>query len=426
MNLPSTEVKPSITNRHPRKRSGFRFLLLAASIAVSLTIAEIIVRLVFPSAGLRVRIARYLESERGKFCRYSPTLGWEGIPNAAQSFQYVDARCFVRQNQWGFRGTEFSKGIPLRKRIVVLGDSFVWGFGVNNDEIFSEVMLHRASTPIEVVNLGVPGYGNDQELLLWQAQGREWNPAEVLLVVDPWTDLFDGLHTLVYEAYQKPAFLLDTTGQAHLINVPVPKSPPRPTRLPTEDRATGLTAFLIEHSDLACVAISALSRYGPIRECFEKRGLILSRRAGYDCERTLYSRKLSGPDDEAEAAWRLMTNLIGLLSADVKRAGAGLTLVAVPSPVQVYPELWNQFVQKQNQETGGTPKSFGALDRTLPNERLREIAQRLQIKFIDLLPDFQAAGRTNDSLYFPDNCHWTKAGNQLTAEVILREMGMKH
>src|ERR1051326_1711974 len=95
---------------------------------MSLTIAEVIVRLVFPSAGLRVRIARYLESERGKFCRYSPTLGWEGIPNAAQSFQYVDARCFVRQNQWGFRGTEFSKGIPLRKRIVVLGDSFVWGF----------------------------------------------------------------------------------------------------------------------------------------------------------------------------------------------------------------------------------------------------------------------------------------------------------
>ena len=415
----SPDVKASITNRNQRL---FRFLLLAASIGLSLTIAEIIVRLLFPSAGLRVRIARDLESERGKFCRYSPTLGWEGIPNAAQSFQYVDARCFVRQNQWGFRGTEFSKGIPLFKRIVVLGDSFVWGFGVNNDEIFSEVMLHRASSRIEVVNLGVPGYGNDQELLLWQAQGREWNAAEVLLVVDPWTDLFDSLHTLVYEDYQKPAFLLDTTGQAHLINVPVPKSPPRPTRLPIppEREATGLTAFLIEHSDLACVGISALSRYGPVRECFEKRGLILSRRAGYDCERTLYSRKPSGPDDEAEVAWRLMTNLIGLLSADVKKTGAGLTLVAVPSPVQVYPELWNRFVQKQNQETGG----MVALDRALPNERLREIAQRLQIKFIDLLPDFQAAGRTNDSLYFPDNCHWTKAGNQVTAEVILREMGM--
>src|SRR5574342_382569 len=116
------EVKPSITNRNPRL---FRFLLLAASIGLALIIAEIIVRLLFPSAGLRVRIASYLESERGKFCRYSPTLGWEGIPNAAQSFQYVDARCFVRQNQWGFRGTGFSKGIPLVKRIVVLGDSFV-------------------------------------------------------------------------------------------------------------------------------------------------------------------------------------------------------------------------------------------------------------------------------------------------------------
>ena len=403
----------SLIKRHRRKL--WKFALLVCSLGLSLVLAEISVRLAFPSIPARIRILRYVESERGKFCRYNDILGWEGISNVAQTFECVDTRCQVRQNQYGFRGPAFSQAKAASRRMVVLGDSFVWGFGVNDEDIFTAVMLRQASPPLEVINLGVSGYGTDQELLLWRTRAWEWKPDEVLLVVTLFTDLNDNLGTERY-GYQKPAFRFDSEGNAHLLNVPVlKKSPAEQARVPTPGRATGLAASLIEHSDLACVIVNAFLSGGVFREFFEKRGLVLARGGGVEREHVLYQ---SPPSDAAEAAWKILAGLIGLLNAEVKQSGARLTIVAVPSPVQVYPDAWRKLLHNQGAES---PGRF-TLDAALPNRLLREVAERQQIGVIDLLSDFQAAARTNDFLYFPVNGHWTKAGNQLAAEVILREM----
>ena len=82
--------------------------------------------------------------------------------------------CFqvnVSINVHGWRGSDVSvskaEGVY---RILVLGDSFMAGLQVEDDETFSSVLerrlnLERLPHRVEVINLGVPSFGTDQEYL---------------------------------------------------------------------------------------------------------------------------------------------------------------------------------------------------------------------------------------------------------------------
>ena len=113
--------------------------LVAFGLLTGALMGEIVLRLAFPSYRARFRTYQLVESERGKFTRYDPRLGWAGIPNATGTFEWLDCRHHVRQNRFGWRGPAYEPGSALRPRLAVLGDSFVWGFGVEEDEIFTRV-----------------------------------------------------------------------------------------------------------------------------------------------------------------------------------------------------------------------------------------------------------------------------------------------
>ena len=89
---------------------------------------------------------------------YDPLLGWRNIPR-------WEATTFGRQltiNSKGLRDREYPFDKPGgTKRILVLGDSYVWGYGVADDEIFTvylEERLAGSSPPWEVLNSGVSGW----------------------------------------------------------------------------------------------------------------------------------------------------------------------------------------------------------------------------------------------------------------------------
>jgi GDSL-like Lipase/Acylhydrolase family len=70
-------------------------------------------------------------------------------------------------------------------RIVGLGDSFLFGWGVAAEETFLrrlEPLLQRATgTKVETVNMGVPGWGLNQYYLRLKHQGVNYSPNVVLL-----------------------------------------------------------------------------------------------------------------------------------------------------------------------------------------------------------------------------------------------------
>jgi hypothetical protein len=386
-------------------------LLVALGLTISLLVAEGALRLLAPSILESVRLNRYVDSERGKFWQYHELLGWSGIPQAEDEFRWVDCRHQVRQNRYGFRGGEHDHARNGARRIVVLGDSFVWGYGVEDDELFTRRMEETAGPGLEVVNLGVSGYGTDQQLLLWNELGHRWSPDEVLLVVTPYTDLFDILFTERY-GYPKPRFVRGPEGALHLSNVPVPRKKEGASNEPVE-ADLGSPSFLYHvttHSAVASLVVERLSRSPRIRASLERRRVVPPRLPGYGFEYPLFR---SNAGAEMDRAWDLLSGLIATLDAQVRSRGARLTVAVAPASIQVYPDLWERFSDR-DPEPGATP-----LDPALPGRRVAEICRDLGVPVIDLLPEVTAAAASRSDLYFPINTHWTREGHRVAARILL-------
>jgi hypothetical protein len=371
-----------------------------------------------PTARQPFLLGQFLESERGKFCVYDPQLGWIGKPHAEATFQYLDCAHRVRQNRYGFRGSEHPTERGALPRLAVLGDSFVWGFGVEDDEIFTSVLERRSDPPLEVVNLGVSGYGTDQQLLLWRALGARFRPDVVLLVLCPYTDLAENLLSAAY-GHPKPVFRF-TEGGHRVGNQPVPERPDawQSGRIASDAAAAELAqrpllARLATQSALLSSTLVALARLEEPRRVLERRRILPARDHALSWQTLAH---VEPPTSQSAAAWRTLLRLVDLLHDDVVANGARLEILIVPSVIQVYPELWEQFVRS-------TPPPAGARwSRDAPNERIAAHARAKGIAVIDPLETLRAAGRTNLFLYFPWNSHWTRDGHRLVAEELRRRV----
>ncbi|MCX7816184.1 MAG: GDSL-type esterase/lipase family protein [Syntrophales bacterium] len=347
-----------------------------------------------------------VESERGKFTTYDPTLGWKGKENAVDVFRWIDCTCHVKQNRYGFRGREIPHERSEKKRLLVLGDSYTWGFGVDENKIFTALLDQKGEW--EVLNLGVSGYGTDQELLLWQIQGKKWKPDVVLLMVNLWTDLWDNISSQRY-GYEKPFFILDRTGKLVLSNVPVPrKKAPQSKFHVNESEVTPFWVRLLGYSHLAATLVNTGTKFSSIRNFLEKKNIIPARQGGFEWEARMYT---SPRDEEMKNSWSVTTALILRLAREVNAEGGKLIVAVAPGPAQVYPEIWIQTLGKRPN-----------LDPTYPDRFLYSWCRDNGISFIDLLNPLREAANSNPHLYFPVNLHWTAAGHAVVAEVLAREI----
>lgn len=211
--------------------------LLASGIGlvVALVLAEIVVRVVYDPQDLldgdAFWIHRFAAShEDGSFHseypmdRYDPALGW--VPAEG----YRSER--VRVNALGLRGPELAREKPRgERRVLAVGDSFTFGEGVADADTWP-ARLERTLGGPRVANLGVLGYGLDQQLLRLRQTGLALDPDVVVLA--PFDDDLDRV-LLAFRDYAKPRFRLEG-GALRLTHVPVP--PPEevlevfPPRLP--------------------------------------------------------------------------------------------------------------------------------------------------------------------------------------------------
>jgi lysophospholipase L1-like esterase len=114
-----------------------------------------------------------------------PTLIYELVPGA----QTVRDGVVIAINAAGFRDDAFPATLPdAAYRIVVLGDSVAWGWGVPMPDAFPQVLerqLHERRWPPHaaaiVYNLAVDGYSTAQELRLLETRGLALQPSLVLL-----------------------------------------------------------------------------------------------------------------------------------------------------------------------------------------------------------------------------------------------------
>jgi lysophospholipase L1-like esterase len=248
------------------RRWGFRFVALSISTLVSL-LGLWLFHDYWANKPIYLQEPGY--ERTGHRYLYDSTLGWRNIPNWEAS---TNGRRLTI-NSKGLRDFEYSYAKPSGvRRILVLGDSFAWGYGVADDEIFTEVIEERLARDsllrgekYEVVNTGVSGWGTDQEYLFLQREGFNYSPDIVVLAFFIVNDFENNESSIVY-GLQKPVFANE---ELDLANVPVP-GPSAPKRtIRTQANSFDLTLSIITHMRDACtkqrcrLVIMKFGRYIP-------------------------------------------------------------------------------------------------------------------------------------------------------------------
>jgi hypothetical protein len=159
-----------------------------------------------------------VSDERNLTYRYDRELGWFPIENSNKQFEGTRL-ISVKHNQDGFRDIEH--GAKTKKRIAFIGDSYVWGFDVEQNERFTE-KLQLLLPDWEVLNMGVSGYGNDQEFILLQKWFDRYKPDIVFLMFCE-NDWSENCSSIVHTGYYKPYFEI-VDGKLIKKGVPVNKS----------------------------------------------------------------------------------------------------------------------------------------------------------------------------------------------------------
>lgn len=112
----------------------------------------------------------------------NPELIWEMVPGAQGDFQGVQ----VKINSAGFRSPEITPDKPAgTKRIALLGDSIVFGAGVEDEQVAARqletILRERLGAPVEVINAGVSGYNAVQEVELFFAKVVRYDPDLIIV-----------------------------------------------------------------------------------------------------------------------------------------------------------------------------------------------------------------------------------------------------
>ncbi len=154
------------------------------------------------------RLPFSVNEEQKKFWEFDEVLGWKHRPNQKGFFEKPQFNTSIEINSKGLRDDEhtYRRPHPSKKRVLVLGDSFAWGFGVEKSERFSELLEQQLN--VEVINAGVSGYSTDQEFLWYKYEGYQYE-VDLVVLLFCGNDESDNYKDKNYFVYNKPSFSLN-------------------------------------------------------------------------------------------------------------------------------------------------------------------------------------------------------------------------
>lgn len=390
----------------------FKNIFLNTTIAVVTTFviliqAEIFIRVFYPQPLVKTG-------------NYDSTLGWTNVASSSNLMLHKDYKVMVNINSKGLRDKEYayekSKDIS---RILVLGDSFAWGAGVEDNETFSNVLGDMLGEKFEVLNAGVNGYGNDQELLYLMTEGYKYSP-DIVLLVFCFNDIENNMLNFDRGGIaSKPRFILENNS-LKLTNVPVPE--PR--------QGNNNSVFLLKDYLKNNSHIYALTR--TVKKNFKYRyarqpDLVTERSEEHiqklrnnrdlwgftNQDETIYFPLLKKWPDTALNGWTLTKNIILEIKNYSEKIGAEFVVTLVPYSFEIYEKDWQRSVEKYKLNS----ESYDLL-KAQKMFNIFELENNLN--YISLTDSFKKYKKQR--LYFEHDGHWNKYGHQLAAEVIYNHL----
>ncbi len=365
---------------------GGKWLLGLGAFVVSVALGEGLLSLIYPQVYRRPP----------KIWQFDAELGWAHVPGGRGRLVTPEFSVEIAINSAGLRDSEYAQAKePGVRRILLFGDSFAEGWGVESADALSSRLqscLRQGGERVEVLNFGVAGYGTDQAYLAFQKLGKRFQP-DLVIALFYGNDLWNNASPRGIGAEQgyKPYFRPQRDGRLLLQGVPVRKTrywdADRHKNAPYVERAR---QYLRTHWHLYALVEKALKPEMPA------------------AQQTKFYDGLYGVD--AAGKWQPVWDLTGFILRDfaesVRKTDADFLLVYAPSIVQIEEQNW---VDKR-----ALHGLDGAYDLKKPNRQLDALSRRYGLTMIDLYDDFKRASAGRD-LYLRDS-HWNEEGHLLAAQ----------
>ena len=296
------------------------------------------------------------------FHRGHPVVGWLGVPGLAARFVRPEFDVRIVTGPDGFResGARVVPGADA-VRVSFLGDSFTWGWGGGQGEVVTDPLQDAAGPGFAILNRGLNAWGTVQQaLLLEELVARE--PPDAVAVMFFRNDFANNLDA---KGGRRPYLTWPGPGESAVWH---------PVRRPLG---------------------------GWWRELRRRSAALTLLAEGWNRGRARLEGDEGGAGPRARPA--PTPREVRAFEASLARIRSicwgrcALVVVYIADPSELDPA------------TGPSPIG----------RAVAEVASRLEIDFIDLLPVFRGASRPEPSpLYFPQDQHWTARGHALAAAAL--------
>ena len=153
------------------KKLFFYTVIVTLAVGVSFTLGEVAVRLFSPSPYM---YPRYKYSPKYGFILFENVRMEHGFPGKFK-FHYT-------VNEYACRGAAVTPASRYAvPNIVVLGDSYSFGIGVDDGEEYASALREKLGGDYNIVNLATPGWGLAQEIRRYYDFGTLYRPEAVIL-----------------------------------------------------------------------------------------------------------------------------------------------------------------------------------------------------------------------------------------------------
>ena len=406
-----SRISGASSRRHPLFAN---FALATLSLCLSLVVAEFALRLAIP-----------LDSRQPlEFRIPDPLLGWSLQPNATYQYKTPEGIVSVKYNSQGWRDLEHHVEKPEGVfRILVLGDSFMEANAVKLEESFHrqvEKLARAAGKNVEVINMGVAGYGTLQEYLVFEHFGRLYQPDLVLVGFYDGNDLINNsfeLASILTEEGQvanaRPFLDMDQSAGWAITPVDFEGSQRNydKQKASLEANRNKLTQKLILLRLLAAGIARIPNRETPKSQESQLEPVDKNRQemallgVNYCVEPTEYAR-----------AWDVTGRIFARFKEEVEASGAKLVIFTVPAMEEVSLEYMKNVTANVSQ-----PEKL-CLEEAPGQARLGGMLKDLGIDEISLLPDFRRVTRGDGINLYQSDLHWNPKGHALAAERVLSEL----
>jgi len=280
-----------------------------------------------------------------------------------------------------------------RKRVLVLGDSFVLGYTVDRSGLFVDLLEQRfraEQRAMDVVNAGTEGWSTDQEVVWYERHGQTFDADTVVLCTYD-NDLWWNGQTK-YRRFPKPRFRPYQDGQAVAAEGLVLQDPG--ARAWWESTAVG-------------TLVSNLRDPMPtwVPEGSERR---------LDLESTAYF--VTPPPElvQSQAVPRTAAALKRLEQL-CKNNGAMLIVAPIPNKAAIVEDAQARFLAK-----------FEGLEAQIradqPVETVLALCKQLRLTAVDARPALRSAAAKGAGLYYDSDWHLDPSGNLVFAEFLYEEL----